>query len=249
MDGASGAADGGRADLREFDGDAGFGAPKTAIPALARWLLGLGIVATLAANVAHGLGHGPIGAVVAGWPAVALVGSYELLMMVIRSSQAAFDGTSDSRITADPCRSKRLRCSPSSLRRTGLPQFVRCIAMTTHSCTDRAFRVLDVSLSCEPRHGGAPAAFSVSRPSPSARISRTPRPSSSASGKTVRSSDGVTRLAASPSQGLRPSAGWPILFLTGHRANRPRRSDAVLMLRCMRVTRESLERRGGSRHD
>jgi hypothetical protein len=35
------------------------------VPALARWLLGLGIVATLAANVAHGLGHGIIGAAVA----------------------------------------------------------------------------------------------------------------------------------------------------------------------------------------
>jgi hypothetical protein len=30
------------------------------VPALARWLLGLGIAATLAANVAHGLGHSPI---------------------------------------------------------------------------------------------------------------------------------------------------------------------------------------------
>ena len=51
---------------------------------LARWLLGLGIVATLAANVAHGLGHGLIGAAVAAWRAVALVGSCELLMMIIR---------------------------------------------------------------------------------------------------------------------------------------------------------------------
>lgn len=41
------------------------------VPALARWLLGLGIVATFAANVAHGLGHGTIGAAVAAWPAVA----------------------------------------------------------------------------------------------------------------------------------------------------------------------------------
>lgn len=32
------------------------------VPALARWLLRLGIAATLAANVAHGLGHGLIGA-------------------------------------------------------------------------------------------------------------------------------------------------------------------------------------------
>jgi hypothetical protein len=51
---------------------------------LARWLLGLDIAATLAANVAHGLSHGPVGAAVAAWSAVALVGSYELLMMIIR---------------------------------------------------------------------------------------------------------------------------------------------------------------------
>jgi len=57
------------------------------VPALARWLLGLGIAATLAANVAHGLGHGPIGAAVAAWPAVALVGSYELLMVIVRGTQ------------------------------------------------------------------------------------------------------------------------------------------------------------------
>ena len=75
---------------------------KTPVPALARWLLGLGIAATLAANVAHGLGHGPVGAVVAAWPAVALVGSYELLMMVIRGSQAAPGGMTDSADNPDP---------------------------------------------------------------------------------------------------------------------------------------------------
>lgn len=58
------------------------------VPALARWLLGLGIAATLAANVAHGLGHGPVGATVGAWPAVALVGSYELLMMIICGAQS-----------------------------------------------------------------------------------------------------------------------------------------------------------------
>src|SRR3984957_4091006 len=64
---------------------------KEPVPALARWLLGSGIAATLAANVAHGLGHGFLGAAVAAWPAVALVGSYELLMVVTRSSQAPAD--------------------------------------------------------------------------------------------------------------------------------------------------------------
>ena len=45
------------------------------MPALARWLLGLGIAATLAATVAYGLSHGLTGVAVAAWPAVALVGS------------------------------------------------------------------------------------------------------------------------------------------------------------------------------
>lgn len=58
------------------------------VPTLARWLLSLGIAATLAANVAHGVGHGPIGAAVGAWPALALVGSYELLMMIIRGAQS-----------------------------------------------------------------------------------------------------------------------------------------------------------------
>src|SRR3984957_6796373 len=40
---------------------------KAPVPALSRWLLGLGIVATLAANVTHGLSHGPAGAAVAAW--------------------------------------------------------------------------------------------------------------------------------------------------------------------------------------
>jgi uncharacterized protein DUF2637 len=61
------------------------------VPALARWLLGLGIAATLAANVAHGLGHGPAGAAVAAWPAVALVGSYELFMTIIRGTRQPGD--------------------------------------------------------------------------------------------------------------------------------------------------------------
>ncbi len=38
---------------------------RVLVPPLARWLLGLGIAATLAANVAQGLGHG---LTVPGWP-------------------------------------------------------------------------------------------------------------------------------------------------------------------------------------
>jgi Protein of unknown function (DUF2637) len=59
------------------------------VPALARWLLAVGIVATLAANMAQGWSHGPVGAVIAAWPAVSLVGSYELLVWIIRTAAAS----------------------------------------------------------------------------------------------------------------------------------------------------------------
>jgi hypothetical protein len=58
-------------------------------PPLARWCLGAGIAATIGANLAHGLGHGPIGALVSAWPALALAGSFELLMTLIRTGPPA----------------------------------------------------------------------------------------------------------------------------------------------------------------
>jgi hypothetical protein len=64
------------------------------VPTLARWLLGLGIAATLAANLAQGWSHGPVGAAVAAWPAASLVGSYELLVWLIRTAGAIERGSS-----------------------------------------------------------------------------------------------------------------------------------------------------------
>lgn len=72
-------------------------------PALARWLLACGIVATLAANVTAGLHFGPVGAAVAAWPALALVGSYELLMALVRSSaRGAEQAAAESQIRQTP---------------------------------------------------------------------------------------------------------------------------------------------------
>ncbi|MBO3751902.1 DUF2637 domain-containing protein [Streptosporangiaceae bacterium NEAU-GS5] len=56
------------------------------VPSLAKGSLSVGIVATIGANVAHGMSHGTVGAVVSAWPAVALVGSFELLMLLTRSA-------------------------------------------------------------------------------------------------------------------------------------------------------------------
>jgi hypothetical protein len=57
-------------------------------PALAWLLLGCGILATLGANVAHGAAHGPVGMVIAGWPALVAVGSFEMLARLIRGRGA-----------------------------------------------------------------------------------------------------------------------------------------------------------------
>lgn len=56
-------------------------------PALARLALTLGIGATVAVNVLHGVEHGVIGALIAAWPAVTLVVAVELLMGMIRRGQ------------------------------------------------------------------------------------------------------------------------------------------------------------------
>jgi hypothetical protein len=61
-------------------------------PALAKVALALGIGSTVAVNVLHGLAHGPIGAVIAAWPAVTLVVVVELLMEMIRRGRAG-DGS------------------------------------------------------------------------------------------------------------------------------------------------------------
>jgi hypothetical protein len=65
------------------------------VPRLAAWSLGAGICATVGANLAHGVGHGPVGALISAWPALALVGSFELLMMLIRTGHGSRTGEAE----------------------------------------------------------------------------------------------------------------------------------------------------------
>jgi hypothetical protein len=113
---------------------------KAPVPPLARWLLGLGIAATLAANVTHGLGHGLIGAAVAAWPAVALVGSYELLMMVIRGSQVQADGGRRGGYEADPLQGKAAELFADQLAEDRVPS-IREIRAQLHVGQPRAQRL------------------------------------------------------------------------------------------------------------
>jgi hypothetical protein len=115
------------------------------LPGLARWLLGLGIAATLAASVARGLSEGPVGAVVGAWPAVALVGSYELLMVIIRSAQMPADAAAASDVTDTapgdgPVQARAAQAFADGVA-TGRVPSVRAIPARLHVGQPRAQRV------------------------------------------------------------------------------------------------------------
>jgi hypothetical protein len=76
-------------------------------PLLPRVMLGLGVLATLAANVAYGVSSGWVGAVISAWPAVAFVGATEMLIGLFRASI--------DQVAADPGGSHRQRLPGSSL--------------------------------------------------------------------------------------------------------------------------------------
>lgn len=129
------------------------------VPALARWLLGLGIVATLAANVAHGLGHGVIGAAIGAWPAVALVGSYELLMVIIRSGQlpTVTPDAHDDGSAADPLGERAMLVFKADLAPDRLPS-IRAIRAALRVGQPRAQRLREYLAAAVDARGGSLAA-------------------------------------------------------------------------------------------
>jgi len=56
-------------------------------PGLARFMLWLGIAATIGANIAYGAGYGLLGATISAWPAVAFIGSVEIAMQQVRRAR------------------------------------------------------------------------------------------------------------------------------------------------------------------
>lgn len=55
---------------------------------LARWMLGLGVAATVAANIAYGAAWGWLGALISAWPAIAFIGTAEMLIGLVRTNAA-----------------------------------------------------------------------------------------------------------------------------------------------------------------
>lgn len=85
------AAVGGRADRGHILGDASRPRNGRRAPALARVMVGLGAVATVGANFAYGAAYGTVGAIISAWPAVAFLGSAEVLIKIICGPRGASD--------------------------------------------------------------------------------------------------------------------------------------------------------------
>jgi hypothetical protein len=114
----------------------------TPVPPLARWLLGLSIAATLAANVVHGLGHGLVGAGVAASVAAALVGSYELLMMVIPRFPGSAGRCVQDRARGGSAAGRAAELFAGQLAKDWVPS-VRAIRAQLHVGQPRAQRLRD----------------------------------------------------------------------------------------------------------
>lgn len=90
---------------------------KVPAPGLARWALAAGVAATIAANLLAGLRYGTLGAVVSLWPALALVGSFETLMLILRggtsSQPAATPDRPPATVAADATEAARVALTAS----------------------------------------------------------------------------------------------------------------------------------------
>jgi Protein of unknown function (DUF2637) len=93
---------------------------KLPVPQLARWMLALGVGATVAANVEYGMPFGWLAAVVSAWPAVAFVGSVEMAVRFVRDARQNTAAVVTPPVTPDvtPARDK----PPAAPRRKPVPR-------------------------------------------------------------------------------------------------------------------------------
>ena len=94
---------------------------------------------------------------VAAWPAVALVGSYELLMMVIRGSQVPPDAAPGTEGDADPLQERAAELFAGQLAADRVPS-VRAIRAQLHVGQSRAQRLRDYLATGTARRVESPAA-------------------------------------------------------------------------------------------
>jgi hypothetical protein len=95
-------------------------------PGLARLMLWLGIGATVGANVAYGAGYGPLGALISAWPAVAFIGTVELVMELVRRANGPRQATGVPAVPGDVAQAAQAAYAASVA--AGAPLSQRAIA-------------------------------------------------------------------------------------------------------------------------
>jgi Protein of unknown function (DUF2637) len=89
------------------------------VPRLARFLLWLGIAATIGANIAYGARYGLLGALISAWPAVAFIGSVEIA--ISRSGAPVCRARVPAARSCQRCRAMWGRRSARRMRRRSRP--------------------------------------------------------------------------------------------------------------------------------
>ena len=95
-------------------------------PALARFILWLGIGATIGANIAYGAGYGLPGALISAWPAVGFVGTVEIAMQLVRRARGPRAATSVPDVPGDV--EQAVRAAYAALVAAGQPLTQRAMA-------------------------------------------------------------------------------------------------------------------------
>ncbi len=95
-------------------------------PGLARFMLWLGIAATIGANIAYGAGYGLLGALISAWPAVAFIGAVEIAMQLVRRSRGPRTATSVPDVPGDV--EQAVRAAYAASVATGQPLSQRAMA-------------------------------------------------------------------------------------------------------------------------
>ncbi len=90
-------------------------------PRLARFMLWLGIGATIGANIAYGAGCGLLGALISAWPAVAFIGSVEIAMQQVRRSRVPRAATSGPAVPEVPGDVEQAVCAAYAASVAGRP--------------------------------------------------------------------------------------------------------------------------------
>lgn len=136
------------------------------------WLLAAGgTFMTLGANVLDGIEYGFLGSVIAAWPALALVGAYEMIMILIRNAARRASEKADIALPSEGMRltPREVEQIERALDAEPKPAFAPAVPQGWQEPEDREMPKLQALLAEKPPWENAPE---VTDPTPTGRMAR-----------------------------------------------------------------------------